>query len=448
MIGVRHVPLRRLVRALDNGAWGSEPGGEAVERLCVRAADFDYSGLRVDPSRLPARSYSVQQVRRLSLLPGDLVLEKSGGGDQWPVGRAVLWNLDVAAVPTNFAARLRPAEEVDGRYLVYVAASLYGSGATARCIKQTTGIQNLDTDAWLQTPAPLWPRKRQRRIADFLDDQVARLDAAVAASGQAQALLEQRALSGVHDAVTAGGHHDRDLSPLPWAPDLPAHWRVAKLSLLARMGTGHTPSRSDPGLWVDTDIPWLTTNDVHRFRRDEIDVLKDPALSISRAGLANSAAVLHPAGTVALSRTASAGFSVITGKDMATSQDFVTWTCGPRLLPHYLLAVLRASRQDLLGRLAMGSTHKTIYFPDLESLRVPLPPLQEQERAVEAVQRVQQETRELRTEIGRLIDLLEERKRVLITACVTGEFDVSAASDRAGDAALAHVPPAGRVLAE
>jgi type I restriction enzyme S subunit len=84
----------------------------------------------------------------------------------------------------------------------------------------------------------------------------------------------------------------------------------------------------------------------------------------------------------------------------------------------------------------MGSTHKTIYFPDLEGLRVPLPPLPEQERAVEAVQRVQQETRDLRAEVGKLIELLEERKRALITACVTGEFDISTASSRAADAAL------------
>lgn len=40
-------------------------------------------------------------------------------------------------------------------------------------------------------------------------------------------------------------------------------------------------------------------------------------------------------------------------------------------------------------------------------------------------------------ELARLASLLEERKRALITACVTGEFDVTAASDRAADAALA-----------
>ena len=42
-------------------------------------------------------------------------------------------------------------------------------------------------------------------------------------------------------------------------------------------------------------------------------------------------------------------------------------------------------RADLLGRLAMGSTHKTIYVPDLQALRIPLPPLREQHRIVAAI---------------------------------------------------------------
>lgn len=146
------------------------------------------------------------------------------------------------------------------------------------------------------------------------------------------------------------------------------------------MGTGHTPSRSTPEYWVDCDIPWLTTADVHRFRHDELSTINETELHISEFGMANSAAVLHPAGTVALSRTASAGFSVVMGQPMATSQDYATWTCGPSLHNRYLLWCLRAMRSDLLGRLAMGSTHKTIYFPDLMGLRIPLPPIEEQRR--------------------------------------------------------------------
>lgn len=397
----------------------------------------------VDAQDLKQMHFGEGEWQRYGLRVGDLLICEGG-----QPGRAAVWDGGIEEIYFQKALhRVRPrSNEVLPRWLLYVLWV---------CVERKffadeggTTISHLTREQLRELRVPFPPAAEQASIVKLLDDQVARLDAAMAAARWTQALLEERAVSGLSSAVASAGEPGRVPSPLPWAQELPAHWPVAKLSLVARMGSGHTPSRSDPGLWAETSIPWLTTNDVHRFRRDEVDVLSDPALSISRAGLAGSSAVLHPAGTVALSRTASAGFSVIMGRDMATSQDFVTWTCGPRLLPHYLLAVLRVSRQDLLGRLAMGSTHKTIYFPDLEALRVPLPPLHEQERAVRSVQRVQQETRALRAEVGHLIDLLEERKRALISACVTGQFDVSTASDRAADAALTHLPEARHALAK
>ncbi|MGE3835136.1 MAG: restriction endonuclease subunit S [Acidimicrobiia bacterium] len=157
---------------------------------------------------------------------------------------------------------------------------------------------------------------------------------------------------------------------------------------VARLGTGHTPSRSVDAYWEPTEctIPWLTLADVWQLRDGSVSVVHDTKEKISPLGLANSAAVRHPAGTVAFSRTASVGFSCILGEDMATSQDFVTWTCGPQLDPRYLLWVLRGERDDILRR-TQGSTHKTIYMPDIEQLTLPLPPLDEQRRIVEYLDR-------------------------------------------------------------
>jgi type I restriction enzyme S subunit len=104
--------------------------------------------------------------------------------------------------------------------------------------------------------------------------------------------------------------------------------------------------------------------------------------AISQLGLENSAAVLHPAGTVMFCRTASVGLFCITGMPMATTQAFVTWTPGDRLDSRYLLYVIAAMGPEF-DRLAYGSTHLTIYMPDLEGLRVPLPPLDEQRQIVD-----------------------------------------------------------------
>lgn len=113
---------------------------------------------------------------------------------------------------------------------------------------------------------------------------------------------------------------------------------------------------------------------------------------------------------------------------MATSQDFATWTCGPRLRPRFLLLCLRAMRAELLGRLAMGSTHKTIYMPEIEAIRVPLPPLAEQDRVVEETWARLRPIDAAVTTVERQLDLLRERRQALITAAVTGELDVAKAA--------------------
>lgn len=112
---------------------------------------------------------------------------------------------------------------------------------------------------------------------------------------------------------------------------------------------------------------------------------------------------------------------------MATSQDFVTWTCGPRLDPFYLLWCLRAMRSDLLGRLAMGSTHKTIYVPDLQMLRIPLPPLHEQQQIVGSIREANTAIDTAVDVIDRQLALLTERRQALITAAVTRQIDVTTA---------------------
>ncbi|MGW1294367.1 restriction endonuclease subunit S [Streptomyces sp. NPDC002533] len=186
----------------------------------------------------------------------------------------------------------------------------------------------------------------------------------------------------------------------PWLSD--SRWPTAPIRFVARLGSGHTPSRNVPEYWEDCKVPWITLADVWQLRTGRVDVITDTKEKISSLGLANSSAVRHPAGTVILSRTASVGFSAIMGTAMATSQDFATWTCGPDLDPRFLLHSLRAMAPDL-KRVATGSTHKTIYMPDIEQLRVPLPSIDKQRRIAEF----------LDAETGRISLLLEARNRQL-----------------------------------
>lgn len=264
----------------------------------------------------------------------------------------------------------------------------------------------------------------QRTIAAFLDRETAKVDALIGKNRELTDLLAEQRFSTIHDLIMKGiGTSQLSESGHEWIGSIPSHWSVVKTKFAARLATGHTPSREHPEYWVNCDIPWFSLADVWQLRSGRQEYLGDTSEKVSQLGLANSAAVLLPAGTVIVSRTASVGFSGIMPVPMATTQDFVNWVCGPKIRPEYLLYVFRSMRNEF-QRLTMGSTHKTIYMPDVADFVTPLPPVDEQDSIVRAI-------RQKTAVLDRLTDaLVSERDRLieyrasLISAAVTGQIDV------------------------
>jgi type I restriction enzyme S subunit len=288
-------------------------------------------------------------------------------------------------------------------------------------------VESLDLPIAVRTRFPLPPPATQQAIADYLDHEIGRIDALITAKRRTVELLEERWQAVMYSAAAGqliAADRTWRSTTIPWLADLPQHWGEGLLKLIAKLGSGHTPSRSHPEWWVNPTIPWITTGEVAQMRSDRIEYITETRERISERGLANSSATLHPAGTVVLCRTASAGYSAIMASEMATSQDFAAWTCGAQLRPRFLLLCLRAMRRDLLGRLAMGSTHQTIYMPDIESIKVPIPPIEEQDEIVAVAHSKQESLEACSTALSEQIDLLQERRRALITAAVTGAFDI------------------------
>lgn len=173
----------------------------------------------------------------------------------------------------------------------------------------------------------------------------------------------------------------REIVPTALSPGIevpPPGWRWTKLGDVARLESGHTPSRSRPDWWGG-DVSWISLTEIRALDGRWVD---ETRIKTNEAGLANSAARILPRGTVCFSRTASVGFVTIMGKPMATSQDFANWVCGDELDPEFLMHALIRSRAELRA-LATGATHKTIYMPALGSFHVCMPKKDEQVRIVQ-----------------------------------------------------------------
>lgn len=272
------------------------------------------------------------------------------------------------------------------------------------------------------------PLEEQHAIGLFIDRETAKIDALIAEQERLVALLAEKRQAVITQAVTKGLDPSVPMkdSGLEWLGEIPSHWEVARLRDLASMSSGHTPDKKVPEYWVNATTPWLSLKDTAEMR--SAGHIRSTHTYVTEAGIANSSARIIAAGAVALCRDASVGDCAILDVPMAVSQHFISWECSRELLPHYLLAVFRCMRGEF-ERLSTGATIKTIGMPEIRALKVPAPPIDEQEAIVTYLAESAMTHSAMTTVALREIELLRERRAALISAAVTGQIDVRGLTD-------------------
>lgn len=158
------------------------------------------------------------------------------------------------------------------------------------------------------------------------------------------------------------------------------NWEWTPMVDIAEMSSGHTPSRSKPEYWGG-DICWIGIKDA---RSSHSSTIEDTDQKTNELGLANSAARLIPKDTICISRTASVGYVIKLGREMATSQDFVNWT-PTKVVNADWLKWLFVAEKEALFKFGRGTTHTTVYFPEWLSIHVLLPHIEEQKEIVSRI---------------------------------------------------------------
>lgn len=150
------VPLGDLPIETINGLWRSDEP-ETVMVKVMRSTEFSKFG-EINLSKLEPMPVSKKKYAKSKLLPGDIIVERSGGGPEQPVGRVCYFDiLDGEFSFSNFTSSLRvnDREILNPKYLFYFLETFYERGLTGRIQKQTTGIRNLNYDLYLMTKVPL-----------------------------------------------------------------------------------------------------------------------------------------------------------------------------------------------------------------------------------------------------------------------------------------------------
>lgn len=226
------IPLKKIVVDRAGGAWGNEPY-ENNSTICMRIADFDFDrGIFQDKSEteLTKRSYKEYQIDKLLLQTNDICIEKSGGGEKTPVGRAVLFDKPYDALFANFMDRIRVDNAVSfPKYVEYYLRAMYFLLVTTLYIKQTTGIQNLNVASLLEKEVITLPSlSEQQAIAEYLDKTCSKIDEIIAEAKASIAEYKILKQSVIYETVTKGIDSSPVLveSGIEWVGLIPDTWSV------------------------------------------------------------------------------------------------------------------------------------------------------------------------------------------------------------------------------
>lgn len=156
--------LSSLIAESYPGEWGKEAKNNNGVKV-LRTTNFQNNG-HIDYSDVIVRYIEQKKIEKKCLRTGDIILERSGGTKDNPVGRVVLFEAEGEYMFNNFTQLLRPIKSVNPYYLFFYLHTSYNADkASMRAMaSQTTGIQNLNMTDYMAKEIPLPSLEEQEQF--------------------------------------------------------------------------------------------------------------------------------------------------------------------------------------------------------------------------------------------------------------------------------------------
>jgi type I restriction enzyme, S subunit len=321
----------------------------------------------------------------------------------------------------------KPSPDVDARFFYYVTVSEEFTEQGTATLYGAHGVRRVDDQFARDYRVWVPPVSTQRAVAGYLDGEIARIDALIASKRRMVDLLEERLSVAFDCAIRQQGFEfPVELDP-DWAQwPRPKDWAIINLSqVLIQLTNGFVGPTRD--ILVDDGVPYIQSLHIKSGKidfakrpfyvdeqwhdeRPRIHLRQDDVLIVQTGDIGQVAVVppaFGPASCHAL-QIARVKNGLATGR--------------------YLAAFLRSSfgRHSLLSR-ATGALHPHLEA-GIKDIPVVVPPLDVQDVVVRTVDQAEQCTARSISVLDRQADLLEERRKALITAAVTGQLEIAEAA--------------------
>ena len=322
--------------------------------------------------------------------------------------------------------------KVSNAYTVLRPRRPFVAGYFKHLFKSTMYVQGLQTTtdqlrdgqsirfkqlALLSLPEP--PLEEQRRIADFLDRETAKIDALIAKQEQLITTLDERKQAAVSQVLSLGLKNEVSMkeSGVKWLGEVPSHWDVVPIKWLTSVRRGSSPRPIDDPKYFDEngEWAWVRISDVTASK----GLLRQTRETLSELGSSLSTKILP--GELFVSIAGTVGMPAIADIKCCIHDGFVYF---PTLTLNrkYLYRILESGR--CFGGLGKLGTQLNLNTDTIGNIRVPIPPPRELDEIVEFIDAEVEKANALVARVQTAVALLLERRQALISAAVTGKLEV------------------------
>lgn len=363
-------------------------------------------------------SAKIEEVEKFSLVAGDILITKdSEDYNDIAIPALVTENLRDVLCGYHLAILRNNKSRIYSPYLFFFLRSTIVSsyfscranGITRYGISSGT-IKNINTILPTVT--------EQRRIANFLDKKTAEIDEAIAKKQKLIELLQEQKAILINRAVTKGLNPNvpmRD-SGIEWIGEVPEHWETKKLKYIFAEKDERSKDGSEILLSLRMVEGLIPHNDVSDKPIQCTDIIGYKKIRSGQLVMNRMRAAL--------------GLFDIAEVDGVVSPDYAIFDIIIECDSRFFLYLFRTSAmKDIFFIHSKGLGDGTAGFLRLYSdrfgtLKVPLPPLKEQERIVKRIQQIEQYFTSTLSKIQIQMNQFEELKTIIISNAVTGKVKI------------------------
>ena len=228
-------------------------------------------------------------------------------------------------------------------------------------------------------------------------------------------------------------------SGVEWLGEIPSEWEVKKLKFISSIHNGATPSSSNLSYW-NGDINWVTPTDFGKFM-----YISKSERQITNNGYRSCGTTLVPKNSIILTTRAPIGNLLISKNEMCTNQG-----CKSLVLKHnayikFIYFQLLISSK-FLNSLGTGTTFMELSTKELKNFELIFPPLQEQQKIASFLDTKTQQLDKAIKQKEQLIELLKERKQIVINEAVTKGIDKTVTMKDSGVEWIGAIPEGWEIV--